>query len=88
MCLAIPGRIVERWEENGAPFALADFAGERRRISLAFLPQLDVGDFVIVHAGFALTHVPNENVELVMQSIREAGLLDDVGARDGDGVVA
>lgn len=86
MCLAIPGQIIERWEENGAPFARADFAGEERRISLAFLPDLGVGDYVIVHAGFALTHVPEQNVAMVMQSIREAGLLDPEFADYGEAV--
>ncbi|UQE76475.1 HypC/HybG/HupF family hydrogenase formation chaperone [Gordonia sp. PP30] len=77
---------MQRWEEGAAPFAVADFAGERRKISLAFLPELTVGDFVIVHAGFALTRVPPENVEMVMESITAAGLLvtaDGAPADDG-----
>lgn len=76
MCLAIPGRIIERWEEGAAPFATADFAGEQRRISLAFLPDLEIGEYVIVHAGFALTRVPEDTVDLVMASVAEAGLLE------------
>lgn len=77
MCLAIPGQIIETWSEGGAPFARADFAGEVRRISLAFLPELTVGDHVIVHAGFALTKVAAEDVARVMSSVREAGLLEE-----------
>jgi len=76
MCLAIPGRITERWEEGAAPFAHADFAGDVRKISLAFLPDLEIGDHVIVHAGFALSRVPEETVPIVMDAIRDAGLLD------------
>lgn len=76
MCLAIPGQIIERWTEGVAPFATADFAGEQRRISLAFLPDLEVGEYVIVHAGFALSRVPADTVDLVMASVAEAGLLD------------
>ncbi len=81
MCLAIPGRIVQTWTEGSAPFGHVDFAGTVRKISLAFLPDLAVGDYVIVHAGFALTKVPSENVEKVMESIREAGLLDEMEMR-------
>jgi len=77
MCLAIPGRIIETWSEGAAPFAHADFDGDVRRISIAFLPDLQVGEYTIVHAGFALSRVPEEQVALVMESMRDAGLIDD-----------
>lgn len=79
MCLAIPGRITETWTDGAAPFANADFAGDVRRISLAFLPDLAVGEYTIVHAGFALSRVPEEQVALVMESMRDAGLVDEDG---------
>lgn len=78
MCLAIPGKIVETWTENSAPFARADFNGEVRKISIAFLPDLNVGDYVIVHAGFALSRVPEEQVANVMAAFDDAGLLEEV----------
>lgn len=78
MCLAIPGQIIETFDEGGAPYARAVFAGEVRRISLAFLPDLAVGDYVIVHAGFALTRVPAERADEVLASMRSAGLLEDL----------
>lgn len=79
MCLAIPGQITEVWSEGGALFASADFAGETRRVCLNFLPDLDVGDYVIVHAGFALSKVGQEQVDEVMAAMREAGLIDEHG---------
>lgn len=78
MCLAIPGRILDRWvEADGAIVAEADFDGEQRRIKLNFLPDLEVGDHVIVHAGFALTKVAPEQVQEVMDTLGEAGVLED-----------
>ncbi|WP_434968902.1 HypC/HybG/HupF family hydrogenase formation chaperone [Microbacterium sp. bgisy207] len=81
MCLAIPGRILERWEEpDGAIVAEVDFAGETRDVKLNFLPDLQVGDYVIVHAGFALTRVPADQVDQVMSAMQDAGIVDDDGA--------
>lgn len=58
MCLAVPGRIVSI-AENGGDLLLrsgrVDFSGVSRDISLAYVPDARVGDYVIVHAGFALT---------------------------------
>ena len=79
MCLAIPGQITEIWNEGGALFASADFAGETRRVCLNFLPDLEVGDYVIVHAGFALSKVGQQQVDEVMAAMRDAGLIDENG---------
>lgn len=85
MCLAIPGMIMSRWEEpDGALVADIDFAGERRTAKLNFLPDLQVGEYVIVHAGFALSRVPPEQVTQVMAAMQDAGLVDDEGYISGD----
>ena len=57
MCLAIPGRIVHRWEDDDGMFAIADFAGKQSKICLDFLPEAQEGDYVAAHAGFALTKI-------------------------------
>ena len=54
MCLAIPGKIIELFENNGLPMALIDFAGARNQACLAYTPEAQIGQFVLVHAGFAL----------------------------------
>ena len=76
MCLAIPGQIIRTWNDGGAIFAEADFDGESRKVCLNFLPDLEVGDFVIVHAGYALSRIGTQQVDEVMQSMRDAGLLE------------
>ena len=77
MCLGIPGRIVERWTEpDGAIVATIDFAGELRTARLNYLPDLEVGDYTIVHAGFALTRLDPEEAARTLELMRETGLLD------------
>jgi len=54
MCLAVPGKVLEKFEENGLPMGLIDYSGTRNNACLAYTPEAAVGDYVIVHAGFAL----------------------------------
>jgi hydrogenase expression/formation protein HypC len=75
MCLGIPGRITEIWHEDGATYAHADFVGEIRRICLNYLPDLQVGDHTIVHAGFALTRVDESEAVETVRMMREVGVL-------------
>ena len=68
MCLAIPGKIVEKFEENGLPMGLIDFSGARNNACLSYTPEAEIGNYVIVHAGFAL-QILNEDEALA--SLRE-----------------
>jgi len=76
MCLGVPGRITERWEEDGALLARGDFVGEERVIRLNYLPDLTIGEWVITHAGFALTRLTEEDAMETIRTMREVGLLD------------
>jgi hydrogenase expression/formation protein HypC len=60
MCLAVPGKIIELFDDRGTPMGRVDFEGTVVPICLAFVPEASVGDYVIVHAGFAL-NVIDEN---------------------------
>lgn len=76
MCLGIPGLIVERWvRDDGAILAHADFDGELRTVQLNYLPDLQVGDYTIVHAGFALTRLDAEQAAETLRVMRETGVL-------------
>ena len=75
MCLGVPGRIVEIWDEGGARYAHADFVGETRKICLSYLPDLQVGDYTIVHAGFALNRLDETEAAKTIAMMREVGLL-------------
>jgi hydrogenase expression/formation protein HypC len=75
MCLGIPGRITDVWEEGGAPMADADFGGTQRRICLAYLPDLGVGDYVIAHMGYALTRINESEALVTLGVMRSCGML-------------
>lgn len=78
MCLGIPGRITEIWDEpDGGRFAKIDFGTEVRTACLAYLPDLAVGEYTIVHAGFALTRLDEETAKTTLQTMREYGVFGD-----------
>lgn len=79
MCLAVPGKIVEVSEINGGIMARVQFGGVTRQVSLDFLPEAQVGDYVMVHVGFAISRVDEEEAERTYSLLREMGYLDEEG---------
>lgn len=77
MCLGVPGRLVEIWQESGTRMARADFAGEERRVCLAYLPELVEGDYVMAHMGFALTKVDEKTAASTVEIMKQYGVLFD-----------
>jgi hydrogenase expression/formation protein HypC len=57
MCLGIPGRVTEVYEQDGLPMGKVDFGGIVRETCLAYTPEAQVGDYVIVHVGFAISRL-------------------------------
>ncbi len=79
MCLGVPGQIQDTWTAaDGALLARADFAGEERVIRLNYLPDLAVGEWTIVHAGFALTRLDEDEAHQTLAMMREVGLLEEM----------
>ncbi len=54
MCLGVPGKIIEMYEKDGLQMARVDFGGVFREACLAYVPEAKVGDYCIIHVGFAL----------------------------------
>ncbi|GAB5900193.1 HypC/HybG/HupF family hydrogenase formation chaperone [Mycolicibacterium mageritense] len=78
MCLGIPGRITEIWDEDsGARMARVAFPGEEKTACLAYLPDLSIGDYTILHAGFALTRIDEESAQLTLATMTEYGVFGD-----------
>jgi hydrogenase expression/formation protein HypC len=75
MCLAIPGQVVE-WIEREPPFAAAavEFGGVRRRISMACVPEAACGDYVLVHAGIAISRIDPEEAARILRTLEELEL--------------
>ena len=60
MCLAVPGKILEIYEANGLQMGRIDFGGVVREACLAYVPEARVGDYTIIHVGFALNLIDEE----------------------------
>jgi hydrogenase expression/formation protein HypC len=75
MCLAVPGKIVELRENEGIRMAQVDFGGIRRETCLEYLPEAGIGDYVIVHVGFAISKVDEQEAARTLEYLRELGEL-------------
>ena len=72
MCLAIPARVVEMGEDDKA---VVDLGGVRKEISLALVADVALGDYVIVHVGYALNKLDPEEAEKTLALFAEMGAL-------------
>ncbi|MFB3827918.1 MAG: HypC/HybG/HupF family hydrogenase formation chaperone [Bryobacteraceae bacterium] len=77
MCLAVPGKILACREERGVRMGTVDFAGIRRETCLEYLPEAAPGDYVMVHVGFAIAKVDEDEAAKTLQYLRELGELQD-----------
>ena len=71
MCLAIPGKVVEIYEESGLRMGRLDYGGVVHRACLACLPEIKVGDYAIVHAGFAISILDEEEAQKSFEAWEE-----------------
>jgi hydrogenase expression/formation protein HypC len=79
MCLGIPGRIVERRDAQGLPMGVVDFGGVRREVCLAYVADdIKVGDYAIVHVGFAISKVDEAEARRTFDVLREMSRLDEL----------
>ena len=77
MCLGIPGKVLQIREERSTRMATVDFGGVTKDICLAYVPEVEVGDYTIVHAGFAITRLDEESALQTLEMMGELGILDD-----------
>ncbi len=71
MCLAIPGKIIEIKDSPGMKMAIVDFGGVKRDVCVEALPDAKIGDYVIVHAGFALNILSEEEALETLKALDE-----------------
>jgi hydrogenase expression/formation protein HypC len=79
MCLAVPGKIVSVVGEDLARQAKVDFGGVLREVNLAYVPEAKVGEYVLVHVGFAISVVDEEEAGKVFGYLKEMGELGELG---------
>ena len=79
MCLGIPGRIIEIRETQGLPMGVVDFGGVRREVCLAYVAnEVRVGDYAVVHVGFAISRVDEDEAKRTFEVLREMSQLDEL----------
>jgi hydrogenase expression/formation protein HypC len=85
MCLAIPGRIVEITDDPDPALrhGKVDFSGVRKDVSLAFTPEAQTGDYVIVHVGFALNVVDEAEANRIFEMLESMGEPGELSVEDG-----
>lgn len=77
MCLGIPGEVVALSTTNGLPMGTVEFDGIRKDICLAYVPEAGIGDYVIVHVGFAISLVDRAEAHRTLEVLRSmAGVVE------------
>jgi hydrogenase expression/formation protein HypC len=80
MCLGIPGKVVALEPDAELPMGKVDFGGVARDVCLAYVPDVKIGEYVIVHVGFALSKLDEREAARLYELLRELAALDDDGA--------
>jgi hydrogenase expression/formation protein HypC len=84
MCLGVPGKVIEVHEENELLMGTVDFGGVQREACLEYVPDTQVGDYVIIHVGFAISSVSEEEAQETLALLREiADLESELGPEGG-----
>jgi hydrogenase expression/formation protein HypC len=77
MCLGVPGKIVEIYDAGGLKMGKIDFGGAQREACLAYLPDVQVGEYVIVHVGFAISQLSEAEAQETLELLREIADIDE-----------
>lgn len=78
MCLGIPGEVVELRREKGLLFGKVRFGGVTRTICLEYVPDIQPGEFVVVHVGFAISKIDAEEAKRAYAVLEDLGQLDEI----------
>jgi len=77
VCLAIPGKILEIQQQGNLRAARVQFGGIVRQVSLDFVPEAALGDYVMVHVGFAISRVDPVEADRTYKLLQEMGMLEE-----------
>lgn len=76
MCLAIPGQVLSIKGDDGLRMGTVDFSGTRQTVCLEYVPEAEIGSFVLVHAGFAIRTLDRADADRTLALLREMAALD------------
>ena len=78
MCLAVPGKIIELYEKGGLKMAKVDFGGIFRETCLDYVPEAKIGDYCVIHVGFALSLLNEEEAMGTLDLLKEISNIEEV----------
>jgi hydrogenase expression/formation protein HypC len=82
MCLAVPGKVIEVQDDQGMRMGRANFGGIIKRVCLEYTPEAQVGDYVMVHVGFALSRVDEAEAARTYKLLEELNQLAELEIPD------
>lgn len=77
MCLGVPGKVIEVYEQHGVKMGKVDFSGIVKEVCLAYVPDIEVGEYTIVHVGFAITQLDEASAQETLALFEEMGVLEE-----------
>lgn len=77
MCLAVPGKVESIYEDRGTRMGKLNFGGVVKDVCLAYLPDISVGDYAIVHVGFAISKLDERSALETLKTFEDLGLLEE-----------
>ena len=83
MCLAVPGRVLSVELQDGTTMAQVDFGGLTKEVCLSYIPDVEVGEYVIVHVGFAIQRLDEKSALETLANFEKLGILEE---EFGDGL--
>ena len=75
MCLGIPGKVNELYQANGMKMGKVDFGGVIKEACLEYLPEIQVGDYTIIHVGFGISQLDEEEAHQTLKLLREMDMI-------------
>ena len=77
MCLGVPGQIVEKYEKGGLQMAKVDFGGVFREACLTYVPEAQIGEYCIIHVGFAISILSESEAMETLELLKQIGDLEE-----------
>ena len=84
MCLGVPGKIVEIYEAGGLKMGKVDFGGALREACLEYVPEAEVGQYAIIHVGFAISLLDEEEAQETLELLRQVAEAGEEPGPEGD----
>lgn len=77
MCLAVPGKVIDLHEREGTLMSVVDFGGVHKDVCLQYIPDVAIGDYVVVHVGFAIQRLDEESALKTLAEFEHLGVLNE-----------